>query len=94
MKNIKQRLIRMPLMIVAITVILSIALNTILYLFGVEREWLLIAKTMGKFLLAVVIGYMALCLIVGILAWGYEKRKRRNAVSAAKSSLLRSLLQR
>lgn len=75
MKNIKQRLIRMPLMIVAITVILSIALNTILYLFGVEREWLLIAKTMGKFLLAVVIGYMALCLIVGILAWGYEKER-------------------
>lgn len=78
MKNIKQRLIKMPLMIVAEMIVVATAFNTILIMCGFGKDWLLLANAMGKMLLAIGIIYIALLLIIRILAWGYKNERDDN----------------
>lgn len=65
-------------MIVAITIVVATALNTILVMYGFGKGWLLLANTMGKMLLTVVIIYIALLLTIIILAWGYKNERDDN----------------
>lgn len=75
MKNIKQRLTNLPIMAAAIIMVVTISLNTILYLCGCGKDWLLVVKAAGRAVLVIGILYVALFAIVAILHWGYKNER-------------------